>query len=110
MSQVKLVVDAMGGDDAPDVVLEGVEQALLEDPEIFVYLTGPAKIVVPFAEGHERCEAVPAEEVIGMGEHPANAVRKKKDSSIVVGCRLVKEGKAAGFYSAGARACRQPRS
>ena len=101
MSQVKLVVDAMGGDDAPDVVLEGVEQALLEDPEIFVYLTGPAKIVVPFAEGHERCEAVPAEEVIGMGEHPANAVRKKKDSSIVVGCRLVKEGKAAGFYSAG---------
>ena len=101
MSQVKLVVDAMGGDDAPDVVLEGVEQALLEDPEIFVYLTGPAKTVVPFAEGHERCEAVPAEEVIGMGEHPANAVRKKKDSSIVVGCRLVKEGKAAGFYSAG---------
>lgn len=101
MSQVKLVVDAMGGDDAPDVVLEGVEQALLEDPEIFVYLTGPAKIVVPFAEGHGRCEAVPAEEVIGMGEHPANAVRKKKDSSIVVGCRLVKEGKAAGFYSAG---------
>ena len=80
MSQVKLVVDAMGGDDAPDVVLEGVEQALLEDPEIFVYLTGPAKIVVPFAEGHERCEAVPAEEVIGMGEHPANAVPPRRTS------------------------------
>ena len=36
-----------------------------------------------------------------MGEHPANAVRRKKDSSIVVGCRLVKEGAAQGFFSAG---------
>ena len=36
-----------------------------------------------------------------MAEHPANAVRRKKDSSIVVGCRLVKEGRAQGFFSAG---------
>ena len=36
-----------------------------------------------------------------MGEHPANAVRTKKDSSLVVGCRLVKEGEAQGFFSAG---------
>ena len=40
-------------------------------------------------------------EVIGMGEHPAEAVRRKKDSSIVVGCRLVKDGEAGGFFSAG---------
>ncbi len=42
-----------------------------------------------------------ATEVIGMGEHPANAVRVKKDSSIVEGCRLVKEGRADGVFSAG---------
>jgi glycerol-3-phosphate acyltransferase PlsX len=57
--------------------------------------------VEPFAAEHEGCEAVPCTEVIGMGEHPAKAVHAKKDSSIVVGCRLVKEGRAAGFFTAG---------
>lgn len=101
MDNIKLVVDAMGGDYAPDVVLEGVEQALEKDPGITVILTGPDDKVTPFAAAHERAVAVPTTEVIEMGEHPANAVRKKKDSSIVAGCRLVKEGKAAGFFSAG---------
>ena len=101
MSNVSIVVDALGGDDAPQVVLEGVEQALAEAADIEVILTGPADVVEPFAAKHERCSAVATTEVIEMGEHPANAVRKKKDSSIVVGCRLVKEGKAQGFFSAG---------
>ena len=101
MDQIKLVVDAMGGDYAPDVVLEGVEQALAKDADITVILTGPKDKVVPFASSHERVIAKPTTEVIAMGEHPANAVRTKKDSSIVVGCRLVKEGQAQGFFSAG---------
>lgn len=101
MEMVKVVVDALGGDDAPGVVLEGVEQALAAAPDIQVVLTGPAEVVEPFAAAHERCEAVATTQVIEMGEHPANAVRKKKDSSIVVGCRLVKEGRAQGFFSAG---------
>lgn len=102
MSEKLIVaVDAMGGDNAPDVVLEGCERALAADPDLAVMLCGPAAVVEPFAAAHERCEAVCAEEVISMGEHPANAVRKKKDSSIVVGCRLVKEGRAQGFFSAG---------
>lgn len=98
---IVIAVDAMGGDDAPRVVLEGCEDALASDPSLQVVLCGPASIVVPFAEEHDRCVAQPAEEVIAMGEHPANAVRKKKDSSIVVGCRVVKEGRAQGFFSAG---------
>lgn len=101
MEMVKLVVDALGGDDAPAAVLEGVEQALAAAPDIQVILTGPADVVEPFAVAHERCEAVATTQLIEMGEHPANAVRKKKDSSIVVGCRLVKEGRAQGFFSAG---------
>ena len=101
MAQIKLVVDAMGGDNAPDVVLEGVAAALAKDPEIHVLLTGPKEKVVPFAGKNERVTAYPTTEVIEMGEHPAQAVRKKKDSSIVVGCRLVKEGEAEGFFSAG---------
>lgn len=98
---ITIAVDALGGDFGPSVVLPGVEAALAEQPDICVLLCGPEDVVVPFAQCHERCEAVPCTQEIEMGEHPANAVRRKKDSSIVVGCRLVKEGKAQGFFSAG---------
>jgi glycerol-3-phosphate acyltransferase PlsX len=92
----------MGGDDAPTVVLEGVEQALEADPLLAVVLTGTPEVVEPFALRHlDRLEVVAAQEVIGMDEHPANAVRRKKDSSIVIGCQLVREGRADGFFSAG---------
>ena len=99
--RVVVAVDAMGGDFAPDVVLNGCALALEADGGIEIALCGPADIVGPFAAAHERCTAYPASEVIAMGEHPAHAVRKKKDSSIVVGCRLVKDGAAHGFFSAG---------
>ena len=99
--KVTISVDALGGDNAPGVVLEGVEAALAQDEDLSVILCGPADVVEPFAEAHDRCEARVTTEVISMSEHPANAVRKKKDSSIVVGCRLVKEGQAQGFFSAG---------
>lgn len=99
--KVTISVDALGGDNAPGVVLEGVAQALEQDIDLSVILCGPAEIVEPFAEKHDRCTARATTEVISMAEHPANAVRKKKDSSIVVGCRLVKEGEAQGFFSAG---------
>lgn len=101
MDEVKVVVDAMGGDDAPGVVLEGVGQAVAQDPSLTVILTGPEDVIVPFAAQHGNVIVQPTTEVIGMGEHPAEAVRRKKDSSIVVGCRLVKDGEAGGFFSAG---------
>lgn len=96
---VTIAVDAVGGDHAPDVVTAGVSQALQADPQLRVLLVGPAQIVEPARS--ERCIPVAAEEVIGMAEHAAAAVRAKKDSSIVVGCRLVKDGEAQGFFSAG---------
>ncbi|MDY0340694.1 MAG: phosphate acyltransferase PlsX [Coriobacteriia bacterium] len=95
-----IVVDVMGGDDAPDVVLEGVASALMADPDLRVMLVGPAEVVNSF-DGVDRCVAVVATEVISMAEHPAGAVRAKKDSSIVVGARLVHEHQAGGFFSAG---------
>lgn len=99
--KITLSVDALGGDDAPGVVLEGVSAALAEDPELEVILCGPADVVEAFEADHDRAIAQVTTEFIDMDEHPAQAVRKKKDSSIVVGCRLVKEGKAQGFFSAG---------
>ena len=98
---ITIAVDAMGGDNAPSVVLAGCAAALEKDPNLHVILCGPADVVEPFAATHDRCEAAVATEVIGMAEHPAEAVRKKKNSSISVACRLVKEGRAQGFYSAG---------
>ena len=98
---VTVAVDAVGGDHSPAEVLAGVTVALAEDPSLNVIVTGPGKLVSAYAATSPRVEAVPTTEVIGMDEHPANAVRVKKDSSIVVGCRLVKEGRADAFFSAG---------
>ncbi|MCL2827000.1 MAG: phosphate acyltransferase PlsX, partial [Eggerthellaceae bacterium] len=74
---------------------------LAEDDALEVILCGPEEVVVPFAARQQRCVAQAASESIAMGEHPAEAVRRKKDSSLVVGCRMVKEGQAQGFFSAG---------
>jgi glycerol-3-phosphate acyltransferase PlsX len=96
-----IAVDAMGGDFAPDAVLEGVSSALAADPSLRVLLCGAAEVVETFAAARDRCDAVVTTEIVEMGEHAAAAVRGKPDSSIVVGCRLVKEGRANAFFSAG---------
>jgi len=99
---ITIAVDAMGGDNAPQVVLEGVSQALSKDPQLSVILTGSAESIEGFAsQNQDRVTAIATSEIIEMDEHPALAVRKKKDSSIVVGCQLVKDGRAEGFFSAG---------
>jgi glycerol-3-phosphate acyltransferase PlsX len=99
---VTIAVDAVGGDFAPDEVLSGVALALASDAGVRVKLCGPADVVEPFAsKSGERIIAVPTTQIIEMDEHPANAVRSKKDSSIVVGCRLVREREADAFFSAG---------
>jgi glycerol-3-phosphate acyltransferase PlsX len=94
-------VDVIGGDLAPGCILEGIDAALATHADIRVLLTGPAEVVEGFAASRSRVEAVPTTQIIEMGEHPAAAVRSKKDSSIVVGARLVREGRADAFFSAG---------
>ena len=100
-NQVTIAVDVLGGDIGPKVVLPGIERALEADDQLTVIACGPADVVEPFAASHDRVVAQATTEEITMEEHPANAVRKKKDSSLVVGNRLVKEGAAQGFFSAG---------
>ncbi|MDO4400879.1 MAG: phosphate acyltransferase PlsX [Coriobacteriia bacterium] len=98
---VVVAVDAMGGDNAPEAILAGVAEALAEIPALHVKLCGLPEVVEPFAAEHERCDAVACSQVIAMDEHPAQAFKTKPDSSIVVGCKLVKDGEADAFYSAG---------
>ena len=99
--KVFIAVDALGADEAPGVVLDGVNQALEQDKHLNILLCGPKSVISSFCDSHERCQPVFCTQEIKMGEHPAMAVRKKKDSTIVVGCKCVKDKKADGFYSAG---------
>ncbi|MCL2332934.1 MAG: phosphate acyltransferase PlsX [Actinomycetia bacterium] len=102
----RISVDGLGGDFAPQVVLEGVGRALRADDALEVLLTGPEDDLNRFSVDlpvalQARLKLRPTTEAIAMDEHPASAVRSKKDSSLVVAARLVKDGEADGFFSAG---------
>ncbi len=96
-----ICVDVKGGDCEPQVVLDGIAEALKADPELRVLVAGPEDVVAPFCAGGDRLVALPCTEAIAMDEHPAEAVRNKKDSTIVRGCMAVRSGDADGFFSAG---------
>ena len=102
MNKVRIAVDVMGGDEEPQVVLDGIDAALAADADLEVLAVGPADIVEPFAEKRERVSALVAPDVITMEDDPIEAVMHKRKSSIVLACRAVKKGEAAGFFSAGA--------
>lgn len=96
-----ICVDVMGGDKEPKVVLEGIAAALEADEDLVVLAAGPEELVVPFCAKHERAKELVCTEAIAMDEHPADAVRAKKDSTIVRGCGAIRAGEAEGFFSAG---------
>ncbi|AFM42540.1 phosphate:acyl-(acyl carrier protein) acyltransferase [Desulfosporosinus acidiphilus SJ4] len=100
---MRIAVDAMGGDYAPEEIVKGVLRAAEANPELHLLLVGQKVRIQPFLP--DSCPAnlslVEASEVVEMDEHPANAVRKKKDSSIVVATRMVKQGEADALVSAG---------
>ena len=70
MSNVRVCVDVVGGDEKPQVVLDGIEAALAADSEIEILAVGPAEIVNPFAAAHARVEALEAPDVISMEDDP----------------------------------------
>ncbi|RJQ31075.1 MAG: phosphate acyltransferase PlsX [Actinobacteria bacterium] len=100
---VKLALDAMGGDFAPSEIIKGAEIACLSDPGIEVQLIGEIAKTNKFlsTKASKQIKVIEAKEVIGMHESAAKAVKAKPDSSIVVGMKEVKEGRAQAFISAG---------
>lgn len=101
MSKVRVCVDAMGGDEEPSVVLEGIAAALAADQELEVLVAGPEEVISDFCASHDRAEALIAPQVITMEDDPIKAVMTKRKSSIVLACRAIKKGNAQGFFSAG---------
>jgi glycerol-3-phosphate acyltransferase PlsX len=90
---IRVAVDAMGGDNAPDEIVAGALDA--SSPEIVPILTGPPGLVTG------GLELIEAPQVIAMDEKPADAVREKPDSSLVAACRAVADGHADVALSAG---------
>lgn len=104
-TNVRVVVDAMGGDNAPGEIVKGALQALDVQKGLTLIFTGQQKPLEAELKKYKydtsRVKTVFAEEVIGMAESPVAAIRKKKDSSIVVGLNMLKRGEADAFVSAG---------
>ena len=98
MDKVRVCVDAVGGDEKPEVVLAGIEAALEADADLEVLVAGPEEVVTGFCSAHDRAEALVAPEVITMEDDPIQAVMTRRRSSIVLGCRAVKKGQADGFF------------
>ena len=102
---IKVAVDAMGGDYAPAEMVKGAINAVTLRRDIMVYLIGRQDVVKEELAKHSyngnQIEVIHAEEVIETAEPPVMAIRKKKQSSIVVGLNMVKEKKADAFVSAG---------
>ena len=102
---IKIAVDAMGGDNAPGEIIKGAVDAVSRRSDIQVLLVGRDDVVVKelgkYSFPENQIKVVPASEVIETDEPPVNAIRKKKDSSIVVGMNLIKSGEADAFVSAG---------
>ena len=101
----RVALDAMGGDNAPVEIVKGAIDAVKKRKDIKVLLVGQEDVVKrelsQYTYDEEQIEVVHASEVIETAEPPVNAIRKKKDSSIVVAMNLVKKGEADAFVSAG---------
>ena len=102
---IKVAVDAMGGDYAPQEPVKGVVEALQEKPELYVYLVGQEDVLKKELDKYtypkERLEVVHTSEIIETGEPPVHAIQKKKDSSLVKALRMVRSKEASAFVSCG---------
>jgi phosphate acyltransferase len=96
MTRIRVAVDAMGGDRAPEEIVAGAFAAASETVEPVLF--GRREALEPLAEG---LEIVHADDVVDMDEKPSDAAREKRASSMFAACRAVGEGKAQAVVSAG---------
>jgi phosphate acyltransferase len=96
MTRIRVAVDAMGGDKAPEEIVAGAIEAASDEVEPVLF--GLRDVLDPLAGG---LEIVHAPEVVAMDEKPSDAAREKKESSMFAACRAVGEGSAGAVVSAG---------
>ena len=102
---IVVALDAMGGDNAPSEMVKGAVDAINSNKEVKVVLVGKEDVINTelsnYKYNKEQISIKNATEVIETAEHPVMAIKRKKDSSMVVGLHLVKDGEADAFVSAG---------
>lgn len=96
-----IAVDAMGGDHAPQEIIEGVNLALREFSDIEIQLYGDEDKIKPYLKVTERVTIIHTSEKITSDDEPAKAIRRKKEASMVLAAKAVKAGKAHAVLSAG---------
>ncbi len=105
MAQIRIAMDAMGGDHAPEAPVQGALAALKRYPDVFIELYGPRERLQKLTRGAgdlaSRLEIVDAAEVIDIHDSPTDAIRRKKDSSMVKCMLAVKEARVDAMVSAG---------
>lgn len=106
MEKVIVALDAMGGDYAPEQTVQGAVNAVRSSSDIKVILVGKEErlkeeLYTKCSYSGDAIEIVNATEIIEMGDVPTSAIRNKKDSSLVVAMKLVRDGKADAVVSAG---------
>ena len=105
MEKIRIAVDAMGGDFAPQACVKGAVDALREDSRIELILLGDKNAIeaelAGLSAGNDRISVIHCTETIEMAEAPVAAIQKKKDSSMVRGLMMVRKGEADAFISAG---------
>lgn len=97
----RIAVDAMGGDHAPKAIVEGVNRAIQDFLDIEIQLYGDEAKIREHLTASERVTIVHTNEKINSDDEPAKAIRRKKDASMVLAARAVKDGEAHAMMSAG---------
>lgn len=97
----RIAVDAMGGDNAPQAIVEGVNQAIAEFSDISIQLYGDQDNIKPYLKANERVTIIHTTEKIASDDEPAKAIRRKKQASMVLAAQAVKTGQAEAMLSAG---------
>lgn len=98
---MKIAVDAMGGDNAPEQIVKGVAAAREVLPDVEFILYGKKDEITKYMDDFRNVQIVHTDEVITMEDEPVRAVRRKKQSSMVLAAQAVKEGNADAIFSAG---------
>jgi glycerol-3-phosphate acyltransferase PlsX len=98
---MKLAIDAMGGDNAPEAIVRGAVQAAESVKGLEITLVGDQEKIDPLLNGEKNISVIHTTEVITSEDEPVRAVRRKKKSSMVLTANEVKEGRADGCISAG---------
>src|SRR5690625_4270454 len=98
---MNIVIDAMGGDNAPKVVVEGAMEAIATRDNLNITLVGNEEAIKQFLTNDERINIIHTNEMIEADEEPIRAVRRKKNASVVLMANEVKEGRADACISAG---------